>query len=447
MPALRDGDELVYETGAVLLYLVERLPGRGLGPLPGEPGRGALLRWVTWLADTLHGAYHPLDAPRFLTDDPAGYEGIRLKGREKLDAHGAYLERELTGRTWCLGDEFSVADIYLYMLKGWESYSDGYTLGGEHLAAPLRAGRRPARDRPRARARRPRRAAAPLSPRVARRDADRLSGGEATAARRRARPQPSAGSTFPPETTSTIGPSAATTAPVRSAASVSAAVGSTRSLASSASQRIASSTASSGTVTISSTSAAIVANVSSPSACVRTPSQIVRVTSAAGQRDDAALAQRLLGVGGELGLDADHAGIRAQRLDRRRDARDQAAAADADDDGGDLGKVLRDLEPHRPLAGDDPRVVERRDVLERARVADLGRHALALLARVGAAHDLGAERRSARNLDGGGVLRHHDRRRHAVQRGSGGDALRVVAARVGDDAALDRRRTASTQAR
>ena len=135
VPALRDGNELVYETGAVLLYLVERLPGRGLGPLPGEPGRGALLRWVTWLADTLHDAYHPVSAPRFLTEDPAGYDGIQLKGRAKLDAHGTYLERELTGRTWCLGDEFSVADIYLYMLKGWESYSDGSTLGGDELAA------------------------------------------------------------------------------------------------------------------------------------------------------------------------------------------------------------------------------------------------------------------------------------------------------------------------
>ena len=145
VPALRDGEELVYETGAVLLYLVERLPGRGLGPLPGEPGRGALLRWVTWLADTLHDAYHPVSAPRFLTEDPAGYDGIQLKGRAKLDAHGTYLERELTGRTWCVGDEFSVADIYLYMLKGWESYSDGSTLGGDELAAHYeRVGARPA---------------------------------------------------------------------------------------------------------------------------------------------------------------------------------------------------------------------------------------------------------------------------------------------------------------
>ena len=145
VPALRDGDTTVYETGAVLLYLVERLPGRGLGPAPGEPGRAALLRWVTWLSNTLHGSFQPLTSPQFLTDDPTGHEGISRKGWENLDAHGRYLEAEIAGRTWCLGEEFSVADIYLYMLKGWESYSDGYVLGGEALAAHYaRVGARPA---------------------------------------------------------------------------------------------------------------------------------------------------------------------------------------------------------------------------------------------------------------------------------------------------------------
>lgn len=145
VPALRDGDATVYETGAVLLYLVERLPGRGLGPAPGEPGRGELLRWVTWLSNTLHGAFQPLTSPQFLTDDPAGHEGISRKGWQKLDALGGYLDDELAGRRWCLGEEFSVADIYLYMLKGWESYSDGYALGGEALAAHYaRVGARPA---------------------------------------------------------------------------------------------------------------------------------------------------------------------------------------------------------------------------------------------------------------------------------------------------------------
>ncbi len=145
VPALRDGDSAVYETGAVLLYLVERLPERGLGPAPGEPGRGDLLRWVTWLSNTLHGAFQPLTSPQFLTDDPAGHEAISRKGWEKLDAHGRYLEAGLAGRTWCLGEKFSVADIYLYMLKGWENYSDDYVLGGAALAAHYeRVGARPA---------------------------------------------------------------------------------------------------------------------------------------------------------------------------------------------------------------------------------------------------------------------------------------------------------------
>jgi glutathione S-transferase len=144
VPVLRDGDVVVYETGAVLLYLVERLPGRGLGPLPGVQGRAELLRWVFWLSNTLHHAYRPIQTPRFATDDQAAWEGIGRRGRETLAAHGRYLEAELSGRTWCLDGTFCVADIYLYMLKGWESYGDA-VLGGEHVEAHFaRVGARPA---------------------------------------------------------------------------------------------------------------------------------------------------------------------------------------------------------------------------------------------------------------------------------------------------------------
>jgi len=144
VPALRDGDIHVYETGAVLLYLVERLPGRGLGPQAGEPRRGELLRWILWLSNTLHHAYVPMDAPQFLTDDPAGHAGIGRRGLEKLARYGDYLESELAGRTWCLDATFSVADLYLYMLKGWESYGEARLGGAAVEAHYARVGARPA---------------------------------------------------------------------------------------------------------------------------------------------------------------------------------------------------------------------------------------------------------------------------------------------------------------
>lgn len=144
VPAIRDGETNVYETGAILLHLVERFPDAGLGPGPGEPGRGDLLRWVTYLANTLHTIHYPVQYPGMLTTEDVGHEGITAKGLATYAAEGAYLESQLTDRDWCLGDVFSVADIYLYMLKGWESYGSP-PLGGAAVNAHFeRVGARPA---------------------------------------------------------------------------------------------------------------------------------------------------------------------------------------------------------------------------------------------------------------------------------------------------------------
>ena len=50
---------------------------------------------------------------------------------------------------------------------------------------------------------------------------------------------------------------------------------------------------------------------------------------------------------------------RRARLDRGRDAGDEPAAADADDDRVDVGHLVEDLEAERALARDDVGVVER----------------------------------------------------------------------------------------
>src|SRR4029077_7838164 len=102
VPALREGEVKVYETGAVLLYLADRFPA--LGPAVGDPQRAQLYRWILWLADTLHPAWWPIMKSPVSDPEGAGQAGIRSKGREQMDSHGAYLERELAGGPWCLGE-------------------------------------------------------------------------------------------------------------------------------------------------------------------------------------------------------------------------------------------------------------------------------------------------------------------------------------------------------
>jgi glutathione S-transferase len=143
---IRDGDVAVHETGAVLLYLVERFPDANLGPAPGTPGRPDLLRWITYLANTVHTLFYAVQMPGYFTTDPAGHDGVRASGAAKVASVGEYLESQLTGQDWCLAQGFSVADVYLYMLKGWEAYNpDGLRLGGSSLDAHYaRVGARPA---------------------------------------------------------------------------------------------------------------------------------------------------------------------------------------------------------------------------------------------------------------------------------------------------------------
>ena len=59
-------------------------------------------------------------------------------------------------------------------------------------------------------------------------------------------------------------------------------------------------------------------------------------------------------------LDADHARVRQPQLDRRGQPGAEPAAADRNEHRLDVGQVVGDLEAHRALPRDDPRMIVRR---------------------------------------------------------------------------------------
>jgi glutathione S-transferase len=143
VPALRDGEAEVYETGACLLYLAERFPEAGLAPSPGDPARASYFRWLVWLADAFRPLWERIMAPFFFTTE--SQPGVRAKGLEDLERVGSFLEEELADRTWCLGEHYTVADTFLYMLVGWQHYKPGLVVGGDAVQAHYaRVGARPA---------------------------------------------------------------------------------------------------------------------------------------------------------------------------------------------------------------------------------------------------------------------------------------------------------------
>jgi glutathione S-transferase len=135
VPALREGDVRISETGAILLWLGDRFPDAHLAPAVGTPARADHYRWVTWCANTLHVGWGPIMAPFFyLGDDPGAAAALDAGGRRNILRAGDHLERWLADHEWLAGDRPGVCDIYAYMLVGWSNYYDDIRLGGPAVA-------------------------------------------------------------------------------------------------------------------------------------------------------------------------------------------------------------------------------------------------------------------------------------------------------------------------
>jgi len=103
VPFLVDGANTVRERGAIVLYLTDKYPEAGLGPIEGEPGRGQYLSWLFYY----QGVMEPL-----LILHAAGLSHPMITASLRdMDAMLARLTGALETSPWLLGEQYSAADL------------------------------------------------------------------------------------------------------------------------------------------------------------------------------------------------------------------------------------------------------------------------------------------------------------------------------------------------
>jgi glutathione S-transferase len=108
-PVIEDGSFRLAETGAIFDYLVSRY-GQDLAP---PEGSQAFWRYRYWLHYAEGSAMPPLLMKLIL--NRLGAPGAPALGfvDDRIKLHLDFLETELEGRPWFVGDQFSAADIML----------------------------------------------------------------------------------------------------------------------------------------------------------------------------------------------------------------------------------------------------------------------------------------------------------------------------------------------
>lgn len=124
IPALRIGDEVLTEAHAILSYIGDIAPAeRNL--LPRDPLQCARAHeWMNFLSATVHIAFRPLFKPQYLISEESLYPKLHEVGIPNLRKTLLEVDQRLTGRTWALGDSYSVVDPYLLVFWIWSQRDD-----------------------------------------------------------------------------------------------------------------------------------------------------------------------------------------------------------------------------------------------------------------------------------------------------------------------------------
>jgi glutathione S-transferase len=111
---LNDGQYLT-EGPAIVQYIADQKPQSGLAPASGTPQRYRLQEWLNFISTELHKTYSPLFNPA----TPEAYKTIAV---ERLHKRYAHVDKALAGKQYLMGDQFTVADGYLFTITNWANF-------------------------------------------------------------------------------------------------------------------------------------------------------------------------------------------------------------------------------------------------------------------------------------------------------------------------------------
>jgi len=111
MLELDDGTRL-REGPAIVQYIADQVPLKQLAPVNGSLQRYRLQEWLTFIGTEIHKGFSPLFKP----NTPEDYKPIV---RDSLLQRLQWVDSQLADKQYLMGEQFTVADGYLFTVTNW----------------------------------------------------------------------------------------------------------------------------------------------------------------------------------------------------------------------------------------------------------------------------------------------------------------------------------------
>lgn len=113
VPALAlDSGELITEGPVIVQMIADKAADKKLAPAQGTAERYRLQEWLNYISAEIHKTFSPLFNP-LISDD------AKKVFRDRVTGKFSYLDGKLGGQDYLMGQQFTVADGYLYTMLRW----------------------------------------------------------------------------------------------------------------------------------------------------------------------------------------------------------------------------------------------------------------------------------------------------------------------------------------
>ena len=117
VPALQlDDGQVLTEGPAIIQYLADRVPEKRFAPPAGTMERYRLMEWLNFISTELHKGFGALF-------NPQAPEEWKTAVKAQLAQRIGHVSQRLESKTYIMGDDFTVADAYLFTVLSWGNMS------------------------------------------------------------------------------------------------------------------------------------------------------------------------------------------------------------------------------------------------------------------------------------------------------------------------------------
>ena len=110
-----DSGDTLHEGPAIVQYLADQAPEKNLAPANGTMARYHLQEWLNFISTEVHKGFGPLF-------NPATPEDYKPAIKASLTKRLTWVDEQLSNKSYLMGDQFTVADAYLFTVTNWAQF-------------------------------------------------------------------------------------------------------------------------------------------------------------------------------------------------------------------------------------------------------------------------------------------------------------------------------------